>query len=269
MASPIAKNSCCRSSLRRNSTGTRSAAEIGPAAARAAAASSSSRAAWWARSSATRRAMPRNGSPCDGSTSVSAGSASNGDQRVEEACQRVGFGLDRPDADVGADPRQQHVAGDQHARPRPQYSDACSGEWPWPSITRHDRPPARRRLAVADPGESWPGSRARRGGSGCRGRTRPARPLAGQPVAREQRDDRVVVVPAVAAAQRVRGQELGVRHRHRRAEACRQPGGVADVVGVAVGDDDPLRRSRRPASSRAAFPRARASARRRSRSRPA
>ncbi len=38
-----------------------------------------------------------------------------GRERIEEARERIAVRLDRPDADVGADLRQQHVAGDQHA----------------------------------------------------------------------------------------------------------------------------------------------------------
>jgi hypothetical protein len=41
-------------------------------------------------------------------------------------------------------------------------------------------------------------------------------------------------VPAVLVAYRVRGQELGVGHRHRRVEAGRKPCRIADVIGMAV-----------------------------------
>ena len=181
IASPIAKNRCCRSSSRRNSTGT----QVGGAD-RCRRAARDRRgelveARGVVRAQLRRRgaAMPRNGSPCDGSTSVSAGSASNAASESRKRRQRVAVGLDRPDADVGADPRQQHVAGDQHAALRREYSDACSGEWPWPSITRHARPPAATSLAVEHAGRTWPAARARRGGSGCRGRRAPARCSAG------------------------------------------------------------------------------------------
>ncbi len=115
IVSPIAKNRCCTSSSRRNSTGTSSAAQSGAGDEHTAAPSSPSRASWCARNSATRTGMPRKGRPCDGSTSVSAGRASQRGERIQKARKRIAVGFDRPDADVGADFRQQHVTGDQHA----------------------------------------------------------------------------------------------------------------------------------------------------------
>ena len=62
--------------------------------------------------------MPRNGGPCDGSTSVSAGRRSKRRADARKRATGIAVGLARPHRDVRADARQQHVAGDQQPSSR-------------------------------------------------------------------------------------------------------------------------------------------------------
>jgi hypothetical protein len=59
-------------------------------------------------------------------------------ERAQVARQRIAVGLEVEHADVGRDARQHHVARDQQLVVS-QYSDTCSGEWPWPTIARNTR----------------------------------------------------------------------------------------------------------------------------------
>ena len=193
--------------------------------------------------------MPRNGRPCDGSTSVSGGSVSNAASESRKRAQRIAVRLDGPDADVGADLRQQHVARDQHAALAREYSDACSGEWPWPSMTRHVAPPASTHVAVEQPVERLAAARARRGGSGCRARRarrRARRPCRGGERARSSRATRSrACSPAIACAVRYSACVIATGAPKR----CDEPRGVAEVIGMVMRRDDPRDRLAPRASS--------------------
>src|SRR5256885_580306 len=62
--------------------------------------------------------------------------------RVEEKRERVSLGLVRPNADVGRNPREHHVAGDEDAELL-AVERGVLGRWPYLMTTFHSRPPMR------------------------------------------------------------------------------------------------------------------------------
>ena len=152
-------------------------------------------------------------------------------------------GSRRPHADVGADLRQQHVAGDQDVARRGEQRRVLRRM----AVADDDLPRACRRRSTRR-------RRAMRSNDGgalrhaapvvvAARRERARRPSSAMPCARNSAQVSARAVRGALVDDRVRGQELAVRHRHRAAEALRQPRGVAEVVGMAVRGDDARERA--------------------------
>ncbi len=215
-----------------------------------------SRAAWWARSCAVRSAMPRNGRPCDGRTSVSAGSASNA---ASDARNRPSGSASGSIGLTATLVRSAAAACRRRSARRARASAATRA----PASARGPRGCAttRRPSAMSSPSMSRVNDV---GSSGSRARYVVAarfdrRAVPGQhAVPAEELDDRRRACSR-RTGRRTRARS-GTRRAssHRRAEARGEPRGVADVIGMAVGGDDAADRPAGRASSRSAAPRPRA-----------
>ena len=211
IASPIAKNRCCTSSSRRNSTGTRSRTAVRGRRGTAIDELGQPRRVMRAqlrdaqRDAAERQAVR-------GQHQRVAGSAANAVERIQEAAQRVAVGLDRPDADVGADPRQQHVAGDA-ARASAARSKARRARANGRSRrSRASRaPPMRTRSPASRRAKARRQFRARRADTGCRAASSAASARRTGRARAEARSIGAAAVAAVLAGDRVRGQIFGLR----------------------------------------------------------
>ena len=127
MDSPIAKVVWCRSSLRLNSTGSRSAAVCGVAA--QASVTSARRSRWCSWSWRMRSCRPRNGLPCEGSTSVSSGSCLNLSIESRKDCSGLDSGSMSWTLTL-VDMRGNIMSPLIRTLSESQYRAMCSGAWP-------------------------------------------------------------------------------------------------------------------------------------------
>ena len=182
-------------------------------------------------------------------------------ERIEEARQRIAVGLDRPDADVGAD------SAAAACRRRCSTLSACAVER---SVlgrvaVARDHPPA-----VAADRDIVAVRRSRWNAAGQLGHAAPVLVAA----RRQRRDMLGASSRARGTASQCRADAVARRARSAiacavrnsacviatgQSKRCRQPRGVAEVIGMVVRRDDARERPSRRASSRSATPTARAS----------
>ena len=78
--------------------------------------------------------------------------------------------------------------------------------------------------------------------------------LGREPMGTEELAGCIDTVTGPVVGDRVSGQILGLGHCHRALPAARQPGGVAEVVGVIVGGDDAMQNAAPEGSDEMLFP---------------
>ncbi len=175
-------------------------------------------------------------------------------QRGQEQRQRVGLGLVVIDADVGRDPRQQHVTRDQHAQRRAVQCDvlgrvAVAGQ-ALPIVAPGGPRAADRQQAAVH--QAPVGRRHLRHHAGVvagAGADQLERGRVDQPVRRHEGRGGFAAGPVVGATAQARGGEIGRAHpqpaieglaggRGRSAPALGEPVREADMVGVHVRRDD-------------------------------
>ena len=238
MASPMAKKRCCRSSSRRNRTGSMSDALTGDAGAcdrglelRQAVRVMRRKLRHAQGDSAKRQAVRRQHQRI---------------RRQRRECRRSSRGsapADRRPARRATTLTLVLMRGSSMSpeirTPRSaECSDACSGECPCPQTTCHGAPPA----ITPSPSiirRSRPARPARRAGSGCRAPPAPRRNSARHAVRSEQRArvrqanaSRAARAPHARSGIRTASSSTGQPKR------CREPCGVAQVVGMIMRRDD-------------------------------
>ena len=173
-------------------------------------------------------------------------------ERIEESPQRIAVGIDGADADVGRNPRQQHVAGDQHAA-----LGAVERRVLRRVAVPDDDPPGRvarlPEIAAQTSDRTNAAGRARRGGRRCRA----SRSAASTASACRAGERGSIVAsseyPPNSPAPHARsGTRRGSWRPARR--IAREPRCIADVIGMIVRCDDVPDRHRTRASSRCGAP---------------
>src|SRR5882762_9756399 len=192
------------------------------------------------------------GQPVRGQRERGCGQLRVAGQGLEEKRERISLRLVRPHADVGRDPGEHHVAGDENAELLAVERGVLGGM----AVTHDDSP-----IAAAD-AMRLPLHQA----AVCGGKAgHPAAVIgatllhqlelfSGEPVANEHRHHVVETETRAAFAHRVRGEILRLRHPELGAGALGQPRRQTRVVGVMVGDDEAPDRAPRDACGEDALP---------------
>ena len=154
---------------------------------------------------------------------------------VEEPGKRVAFGVDGPDADVGGNLGQQHVARNAHPqvaavqrrvlRRVPVPDNHLPGTPAYHQAVRIEEPPVADRQRAHDLAVEMP----------ALGEFRVVRAV--QAVGLVERHGGLGRVTGIAVHRRMGGEVFALRHPHLAAEALDQPAGVARMVRVVVRDD--------------------------------
>src|SRR6266705_512592 len=172
--------------------------------------------------------------------------------RVEEKRERVSLRFVRPNADVGRNPREHHVAGDEDVEPL-AVERCVFGRM----AVSHDDLPIAAADAMRLPVHQAPVAGGKAGHPAAiigAALLHQLELFSGESVAHEHRHRVVEAETRASLAHRVRGEILGLRHPEFGAGALGQPRGETRVIGMMVRDDEAPDRAPRDASGEDALP---------------